>query len=160
MMAAATILFFGAFMPGLPAAALTPLALASVVAGGGIAAMHTKLVLDNILECPAGITSELLDKLQAQGYAADIDIALTVPAESLVVFAILLVLLVCDLFHQRLYIPQGLGAILIGGSLAALCLNPAATPPPPSPTAAYTTPLDGCRKVFNEKTAEEKTSPE
>src|SRR5450631_4118519 len=56
IMATATTLFFGLSLRGVPSAALTPLALASAVAGGGIAAFHVYIDAKGILECPIGVT--------------------------------------------------------------------------------------------------------
>ena len=133
MMAAAMILFFGMALRGVPYAVLTPLALGSTVAGGGIAAFHVYLDGKGILECPIGATGFLV-----------------APQESFVVYVFLLAFLLCDLFQERRFVPQGLGAILIGGVFAYACLHPAVTPPSPNPTAPYPTDkkLDGCRKVF------------
>ena len=134
MMAVATILIWGMCLPGIPASALTPLALSSAVAGGGIAVFHTYLDATGFLECPLGITDRL-----------------PVPQESLIVFSVLVFLLIVDLFHHRQYLLQGLGAILLGGVLAAICLNEHVTPPPPVPEKPYQTELDGCRRAYREK---------
>jgi hypothetical protein len=134
MMAIAAIFAIGLFMPDVPAAALTPLALAPATAGGWIAIMHTYLVANGTLECPAGVTHFLL-----------------APHESLLIFAIVMVLLLVDLFHQRRYVMRGIAAILIGFVLASTSLK--ATPPSPAPAVPYAPDsLDGCRKVYQQKT--------
>ncbi len=136
IMSVAAILGIGLFLPGVPAAALTPLALAPAVAGGGVAALHTYLVWTGVLECPVGATRVLV-----------------APQESLIVFATLLILLAVDLFHQGRYAMQGIGAMLLGYVFYSTCIK--ATPEPPTPTAPYKTDmkdLDGCRKVYHEKT--------
>jgi hypothetical protein len=137
IMAAATVLFFGIWLRGIPQAALTPLALASTVAGTGIAGFHVYLDAKDILECPIGVTGFLL-----------------APQESFVVYAFLLAFLLSDLFWESRFVPQGLGAVLIGIVLAILCLNPAVTPPAPNPTGPYPSDkkLDTCRKVYRPAT--------
>lgn len=126
MMAAAAVLGFGLFLPGVPSAALAPLALASAVGGASVALWHTYLDAVGVLECPAGVTG------------------LVVPRESLIVFSLLVVFLVVDLFHQRVYVMQGLAAILLGVVFAVTCIRAASDPPSP------TGPIDGCRKVKKE----------
>lgn len=133
MMAVAAILGLGLSMPAVPTAALAPLALASTIAGSGIAAFHTYLDATGVLECPAGISGTL-----------------TAPQESLAVYALLLVLLLCDLFNQRRYVMQGIGAILLGVIFTITCIQ--ATPPSPAPAGPYTIPLDGCRKPYHPRT--------
>ncbi len=131
IMATSAILGLGLFMRGLPSGALTPLALASVSAGACIAGFHTYLDVTEILECPAGITGRI-----------------TAPGESLAMYVVVLALLLGDLFCQRAYVTLGLGAMLLGFVFAATSIR--ATPPPPTPTAPYTTELDGCRMVYRE----------
>jgi hypothetical protein len=133
MMAVAAIFAIGLYMPDVPAAALTPLALAPATAGGWIAIVHTYLVANGTLECPIGVTHLLV-----------------APHESLLIFAIVMVLLLVDLLHQRRYRMRGVAAILIGCILASTSLK--ATPPSPAPTAPYAPDsLDGCRKVYQKK---------
>lgn len=127
IMAVAAILGFGLSMPGVPRAALAPLALAPALAGGFVAAWHTYKVVDGTLECPPGITGVLL-----------------APHDSLVVYGLLAILLLVDLFHQRTYVMHGLGAILIGYVFASTCIR--ATPP--EMTKPAPAPLDGCRKII------------
>lgn len=130
IMSVAAVLGFGLFLPGVPNAALTPLALAPAVAGGGVAVLHTYLDWTGVLECPNGVTRVLV-----------------APQESLIVYAILVVLLAIDLFHQRRYVTQGIAAILVGYVFYTTCIE--ATPPSPTPSEAYkVNPPDGCRKVF------------
>lgn len=135
LMAVAAILGLGLALPGVPSAGLTPLALASAVAGGGIATFHTYLDAAGILECPAGITSVLV-----------------APQESLIVFGLVVILLFGDLFHQRAYVMQGMGAVLLGVVFTSTCIR--ATPPVPTPTSPYDSAkkLDGCRKVYKAPT--------
>jgi Disulfide bond formation protein DsbB len=125
MMGAAGVLAFGAFLPGTPTAALTVCALPAALAGTGIAVWHTYLDATGVLECPAGITG-----------------ALTAPQESLAVFLLLVAFLLGDLFHQKKYVMQGLGAILLGVVFCATSIQ--ATPA--KMTEPHPAPLDGCRK--------------
>ncbi|MBI1832876.1 MAG: disulfide bond formation protein B [Planctomycetes bacterium] len=125
MMAAAGALAFGPFLPGMPSAAQTVLALPSVIAGAGIAGWHIYLEWNEKLECPVGITG-----------------VLTAPGESLIVFGLLVVLLLGDLFHQRKYVMQGVGAILLGVVFAVTSVHGV----PDRPTGPHPAPLDGCRK--------------
>jgi disulfide bond formation protein DsbB len=131
IMAVSAVLGLGLFMPGVPAAALTPLALAPAMAGACVAGWHTYLVANGTLECPAGVTATLL-----------------APHESLVVFAIVLALLIIDLFHQSRYVMQGIGAMLIGVVFCTTSIR--ATPS--QQTQPAPAPLDGCRKVVHPKT--------
>jgi len=126
-------------MPGVSPAALAPLALASALAGGLIAAFHTYLDATGVLECPAGISA-----------------AFTAPQESLAVYVLLLMFLLGDLFHQRRYVVQGIGAVLLGIIFSGTCIQ--ATPPSPDPTGPYTTPLDGCRKAYHPEHRPERES--
>ena len=133
LMATATILFFGIWLRGVPQAALAPLALASTAAGTGIAAFHVYLDANGILECPLGVTGFLV-----------------APQESFIVYVIVLAFLLCDLFWEARFVPQGLGAVLIGVVLAITCVDPNVTPPAPQPTGPYPSDkkLDTCRKVY------------
>lgn len=130
VMAAAGILAFGTFLPGMPTAALTVLALPTAVAGGAIAGWHTYLDWTRVLECPAGITG-----------------ALTAPQESVLAFALLVALLLGDLFHRKTYVMQGVGAILLGVVFCTTCIR-GVHDKPMDPTS---NPPDGCRKVTNKK---------
>jgi disulfide bond formation protein DsbB len=129
MMSAAGVLVFGPFLPGMPLAALTVLALVPTFAGLGVAAWHTYMDAIGVLECPVGVT----------GFLA-------APVESLIVFALLLAFLLGDLLHRRQYVLQGIGAVLLGLVFAMTCIkgtptmNRPTTPYPPSETG-----LDGCR---------------
>jgi Disulfide bond formation protein DsbB len=129
IMAAAAILGFGMFMRDIPRGALTPLALASAAAGGSVAVWHTYLVANGTLECPIGATRFLL-----------------APHESLVVFALLVAILLVDLFQHRRYVMLGLGALLIGYVFASTSIR--ATPA--KMTEPAPAPLDGCRKLVGE----------
>jgi Disulfide bond formation protein DsbB len=135
IMSVAAILGFGLYLPDVPKAALTPLALAPAMAGAVVAITHVLLVVNGILECPMGVTGFI-----------------TVPGESLIVYVLLMSLLLVDLFHNKRYVLPGLGAVLIGYILASTSIK--ATPPVPDPTGPYPadTKLDGCRKVYREKT--------
>ena len=125
IMAAAGVLAFATFLPGTPTAALTVLALPAAVAGGGIAGWHTYLDWTGVLECPMGVTG-----------------ALTAPQESLIVFALLVALLLGDLFHQSKYVMQGIGAALLGVVFCTTCIKGV----PEKQTEPHPAPLDGCRK--------------
>ena len=129
-MSVATILGFGLFLPDIPRGALTPLALGPAMTGACVAAFHSYKVADGTLECPTGLTGMLL-----------------APHESLLVFALLMMVLLVDLFHQRRYVMQGLGALMIGYVLASTSIR--ATPG--EMTKPAPAPLDGCRKVVSEK---------
>ena len=135
IMAVAAVLGFGLALPGLPTAALTPLTLAPATAGAWIAIQHVILDATGVLECPIGVTGVLV-----------------APQESLVVYALLMFLLLVDLVHQRRYVSQGLGALMIGIVLGNLCMR--STPPAKEPTAPYDAEkkIDECRKVFQPKT--------
>jgi disulfide bond formation protein DsbB len=133
IMSVAAILALGLYMPGIPAAVLTPLALAPAAAGGWIAVVHVYLDATGVLECPIGVTGFLV-----------------APQESLVVYLLLMIFLLIDLFHQNRYVMRGIGAILIGYVLASTSMK--ATPPGREPTAPYQTPkIDECRKIYREK---------
>jgi disulfide bond formation protein DsbB len=135
IMSVAAILTFGMFLPGVPTAAQTVLALAPAFAGACIAGFHTYLVMSDVLECPAGISGTL-----------------AAPAESLVMYTLLVLCLLGDLFHQGKYVMQGLGAMLLG--FVFYTTSTRAVPAMPSPSAPYdeTKKLDTCRKVYREKT--------
>ena len=126
MMAAAAVLAIGMFLPGVPMAAQTVLALPAAVAGGAIAGWHAYLDWTGVLECPPGITG-----------------VLTAPQESLLVFLVLTALLLGDLFHQRRYVMQGFGAVLLGVVFCTTCIKGV----PDKPTDPAPAPLDGCRKA-------------
>ncbi|MBI2804509.1 MAG: disulfide bond formation protein B [Planctomycetes bacterium] len=131
MMSVAAILAFGMFLPSLPTAALSVLALAPAVAGAGIAAHHAYLDATGVLECPAGVTGVLM-----------------APQESLIVFLFLVVFLAGDLFHQKRFVMQGLGAILLGYVFYTTCMK--GTPKMPPRTVPYPAEqeLDGCRMKY------------
>ena len=131
IMAAAAILVFGLFMEDIPNAVLAPLALAPASAGACVAVWHTYLDWNGTLECPLGVTGVLV-----------------VPRESLIIYVALLAFLLIDLFHQRRYVLQGLGALLLGFVFASTSIR--ATPP--APTQPAPAPLDGCRKAMPQKT--------
>lgn len=131
IMSAAAVLGFGLFLPGVPIAGQTVLALAPACAGFFMAGAHSRLVWVGVMECPTGITG-----------------ALRAPEESLLIHLLLVLFLLGDLFHRRCYVMQGLGAVLMGLVFCLTCLN--ATPPSPTPTAPYTTQLDICRKIYRE----------
>jgi disulfide bond formation protein DsbB len=131
MMAAAGVLAFGTFLPGMPTAALTVLALPAAFAGTGVAVWHSYLDATGVLECPAGISGFL-----------------TAPQESLIMFVLLMALLLGDLFHQQKYVVQGIGAILLGVVFCTTSIK--ATPA--KMTEPHPAPLDGCRKMSTPKT--------
>jgi len=135
IMSVAAILTFGMFLPGVPTAAQTVFALAPAFAGGAVAALHTYLAVSGDLECPIGITGSLV-----------------APAESLIVYGLLMLCLLGDLFHQRKYVLQGLGAMLLGFVFYTTCTR--AVPKMEPPTVPYdsTKALDTCRKAYREKT--------
>jgi disulfide bond formation protein DsbB len=129
MMAAAGILAFGTFLPGMPTAALTVLALPSATAGAAMAAFHSYRVWAGAMECPKGIT--------------DVFVA---PEESLAIFGLLTALLLGELFHRKTYVMQGIGAVLLGIIFCTTSVR-AVHDAPISPTGT----LDGCRKLTSEK---------
>lgn len=130
IMAAAAVLAFATFLPGMPTAALTVLALPSAVAGAAIAGWHAYLDWTRVLECPVGITG-----------------VLSAPRESLIVFALLVALLLGDLFHRKQYVMQGIGAVLLGVVLCTTSVRSV----PDRPTGPAPEPLDGCRKFVPEQ---------
>jgi disulfide bond formation protein DsbB len=133
MMAAAGVLLFAMFLPGVPSAAVSVLALTPASAGLGIAVMHVYIEWTGGLECPNGISGVLV-----------------APQESLLVFALLVGSLVGDLVHRRTYLLQGLGAMLLGVVFCLMCLKSVQRTDPP--TAPYKTEVpDGCRKPFVKK---------
>ena len=131
IMSAAGVLAFGAFLPGMPTAALTVLALPAAFAGTGIAVWHTYLDATGVLECPAGVTG-----------------LLTAPQESLIVFVLLIAFLLGDLFHRQKYVVQGIGAILLGVVFSMTSIKST----PAKMTDPHPAPLDGCRKMSTPKT--------
>ncbi|MSQ94747.1 MAG: disulfide bond formation protein B [Gemmataceae bacterium] len=135
MMSVAAILAFGLFLPGVPTAAQTVLALAPAVAGAGIAGWHTYLDWTKVLECPMGITGILV-----------------APQESLIAFALLAAFLVCDLFHQQRYVMQGFGAILLGVVFCTTCIKGTPKMPPPGIPYPADKELDGCRMKYHATT--------
>ena len=134
IMATAAILLLGMILPGVPAAAVTVFALAPAFAGAYIAGQHAWMVSQGDLECPMGVTGRLV-----------------APVESLIVFALLMIFLLGDLYHRGTYIVQGAGALLLGYLFATTGIR--ATSPMPMPTTPYGEKdvLDICRKPFQEK---------
>ena len=135
IMSVAAVLGFGLTLPGFPMAAATPLALAPATAGTWIAIRHVILDSTGVLECPIGVTGFLV-----------------APQESLIVYALLMILLLVDLFHQRRYVSNGLYAVMIGFVLGNMCMR--STPPAKEPTAPYDAEkkIDECRKKFHPPT--------
>ena len=133
MMAAAGILLFAMFLPGVPSSAVSVLALAPATAGLCIAANHVQAEWTGVLECPKGITG-----------------ALPVPQESLIVFVLLVSTLIGDLLHRRTYLMQGAGAILLGYLFSTMCMNSVQRMDPPTRAYEKAEP-DGCRKPFVRK---------
>jgi hypothetical protein len=125
IMAAASVLLFGLFLH-VPPAAQTVLTLPAAFAGLCIAAQHTRLVVSGAMECPSGITGVLV-----------------APAESLIIYLLLVGCLVGDLLHRGKFIVQGVGAMLLGLVFCTTSIK--ATPPPP--TVPRPDPLDTCWKV-------------
>ena len=134
IMAVVAILTFAMFLPGMPTGAATVLALAPAFAGTAIAVLHTYLATSGALECPAGISGTL--------YA---------PSESLIVFSLLMLCLLGDLFHQRRYVMQGIGAMLLGFIFYTTCTRAVPKMDPPTTPYDSTKPLDTCRKPYQEK---------
>jgi len=132
MMAVAGILLFGMFLPGVPSAAVSVLALGPAAAGLCVAAMHVYYEWNGALECPKGASG-----------------VLPVPQESLAVFLLLVGMLVGDLVHRRMFLLQGVGAILLGVVLCSMCLK--SVQRMEAPTEPYKTEPDGCRKPFVRK---------
>jgi hypothetical protein len=110
-------------------------ALAPAFAGACIAGLHTYLVASDELECPAGISETL-----------------TAPAESLIVYVLLVLCLLGDLFHQGKYVMQGLGAMVLGFVFYTTSTRAVAPMPPPTTPYDETKKLDTCRKVYRQKT--------
>ncbi len=131
IMAAAGILAFGMFLPGVPAAGQTVLALVPAFAGGAIAAYHSYLEFTGVLECPKGVTGVLV-----------------APRESLLVYVLLLAALLGDLFQRGVYVMQGIGAMLLGLVFCISCARSVAPLPPEAPGSE----LKGCRKPVQTKT--------
>jgi disulfide bond formation protein DsbB len=126
IMATAGVLAFGTFLPGMPTAALTVLSLVPAFAGGYIAAQHTRMVVTGDMECPEGITG-----------------VLAAPAESLVVYVLIVGLLIGDLLHRKQFVMQGVGAILLGLVFGITCIRGVH----PGPQVPRPDPLDTCWKV-------------
>lgn len=132
MMAAAGILLFAMFLPGVPSAVVSVLALTPATAGLCIAATHVQAEWTGVLECPKGMSGFL-----------------PVPQESFIVFVLLVGALIGDLLHRRTYLMQGAGAILLGYVFSTTCLKSVQRMDPP--TQAYEKEPDGCRKPFVKK---------
>ena len=120
------------FLPGVPSAAVSVLALTPASAGLCIAATHVQLEWTGVLECPKGISGVLV-----------------VPMESFIVFFLLVSSLIGDLLHRRTYLMQGAGAILLGYVFSTTCMKSVQRMDPP--TAAYDKEPEGCRKPFVKK---------
>jgi disulfide bond formation protein DsbB len=116
-------------------AVLNLLALPLAVAGLGVAAFHVYLELTGKLECPAGVL----------GIG-------TSPQQSFVVLAVLLALIVVGVVRSGMvgeaHLPA-VGAAVVLGLLLAWSAVASSPPMPPTPTQAYTTPLDICRPPFH-----------
>jgi hypothetical protein len=125
IMAAAGLLAFGMFLPGMPTAAVSVLALIPASAGFCIAVEHVRLELIGSLECPLGISGFLI-----------------APQESLIIFATVVAALVGDLLHRKVYVMQGLGALLLGLVFCTTGIRSTSAPPPEPPDSE----LKGCRK--------------
>jgi Disulfide bond formation protein DsbB len=135
IMSVAAILALGMFLPSVPTAAQTVLALAPALAGAAIAVWHVWLEYAGVLECPLG--------------RSDI---LTAPQESVLIYILVVAMLVGDLFHQKKYVMQGVGAVLVGVVFSITCIK--GVPETPERTTPYgeNEKLDGCRKVYHPKT--------
>src|SRR5205807_513173 len=101
--------------PGVAPASVTVLALAPAVAGACIAGQHTRLEWTGVLECPKGITD-----------------VLAAPQESLIIYALLVASLLGDLFHRRVYVLQGIGAVLLGVLFCTTCIKSVQKMPDPT----------------------------
>jgi disulfide bond formation protein DsbB len=115
-------------------AVLNLLALPLAFAGVGVAAFHVFLELTGKLECPSGV----------MGIG-------TAPQQSLSVLTVLLALVVVGVVWSRnageSFWPPLTGAVVLGLLLAWGSV--ASAPPSLTPTEAYKTPLDMCRKPFH-----------
>jgi hypothetical protein len=133
MMAAAGILLFAMFLPGVPSGAVSVLALTPASAGMCIAAVHVYAEWTGALECPKGVSGFL-----------------PVPQESFAAFLLLMGALLGDLVHRRTYVLQGVGAILLGVVFCSMCLKSVQRMEPPREPYKTTEP-EGCRKPFAAK---------
>ncbi|MBV8909538.1 MAG: disulfide bond formation protein B [Gammaproteobacteria bacterium] len=118
IMAVAGVLALGMFLPGVPLAGVTVLALSSAFAGLAMAGYHSWLDISGALECPKGITG-----------------VLAAPQEAFIVFLLLVGALLGDLFHRGVYVMQGFGAMLLGVVFCIACVRSVAKSDPP--TAPY-----------------------
>lgn len=105
------------------------------VAGFGVAAFHVYLELTGKLECPAGV----------MGIG-------TAPQQSLAVLIVLVALVAVGVVRSAKVggaHPLATGAAVVLGLLLAWAAVASSPPMPPTPTQAYTTPLDICRPPFH-----------
>lgn len=115
---------------------LSLLALPAAVGGIGVAAFHVYLELNGTLECPLGV----------QGIG-------TAPKQSLAAFAVLLIMLLLDVFAGRgegsrmpaLGLGIVLGVLFTWGAIAG-------SPKPKIPTEPYKDPLNTCRVPYGKFT--------
>jgi disulfide bond formation protein DsbB len=135
IMAAAGILAFGMFLEGVPAGAVSVLALVPSVAGLCLAGQHSRLEWAGDLECPKGITG-----------------ALVVPQESFLIFALLVAALAGDVFVRKTYVIQAVGAALLGVVFCTTGLRSVQRMDPPTAPYEKTEP-DGCRKPYKKAEA-------
>ena len=116
-------------------AVLNLLALPLTIAGLGVAVFHVYLELTGKLECPPGVL----------GIG-------TSPQQSLAALILLVIIVMLGIIRSR-QVGEPHPAAAVAGIVLGLLLAwgaVASSPPmPPSPTQAYTTPLDICRPPYH-----------
>ena len=122
--------------PGFSVLLCLPLA----VAGLCVAAFHVFLELTEVLECPAGLFG--LGSAPQQSMAA-----------FLIVTALAGVALTRSMKGAGRIITV-LGAVVLGIVFSGTAIK-SAPPLPMPPSEPYTTPLDGCRPIFNSATSDD-----
>jgi len=134
IMAVAAVLAIGLCADRTRPALFCLLALPSALAGLGVAAFHEYLVVAEILECPKALL----------GLG-------TAPAQSLTIFAALVIALLLGAWSANRKGAFGL-AIVLGGLMAwgSIASSPPMPPVPKTPYDPVTQPLEMCRPVFRE----------
>jgi disulfide bond formation protein DsbB len=116
-------------------AVLNLLALPLTVGALGVAVFHVHLELTGKLECPAGVLG--IGTSPQQSLAA------------LIVLFVLVAVGVARSWKAGASHPAVVGAAVVLGLVLTWCAIASSPPMPPSPTRAYTTPLDICRPPFH-----------